>query len=158
MTRFAKISAAAGAATLGLTLLAGFALGGPHRGACDADPEKVQKYSTFMVNDVMDDLEATDAQRSQVLEIKDDLLTDGLALRASHEEVKAQVRAQWQADQVDSEALHSLVDARLADVTAFAHKAVDAFVEVHDLLTPEQRVEALQIHDSRAGERGRWGH
>lgn len=151
MTRFTKIAAATSAA-LGLTLLAGFAMGGP--GHCrDHSPEQIQRFATHMVDDTLDELDATEVQRAKAHELKDELLTEGLTLKAGHDDMKEEFRVQWASDAPDADRLHALVDARLADVTAFAHKAVDAALELHQVLTPDQRAELLEIHDQRAEQR-----
>jgi Spy/CpxP family protein refolding chaperone len=52
--------------------------------------------------------------------------------------------AEWKAEKPDAAKLHALVDQRAAEMTAMAHQAVDAAVEVHDALTPEQRAKVTK--------------
>jgi Spy/CpxP family protein refolding chaperone len=126
--------ALAGAA--GLIALAGFGRCGhpnPH------DPAQVSAFVTDRVDDALDDLNATDAQRQQVHAVANRLLAKGLELRKDGEPVHAEVLAQWQSTTPDRARLHALVDQRIDALRAFAHEAVDAGIEVHGILTPEQR-------------------
>ncbi len=116
--------------------LAGFGrCGSPH----PHDPAQVAVFVTDRVDDVLDDLDATDAQRQQIHSIKDRLLAQGLELRREGEPLHAEVKAQWESATPDRARLHALVDQRAEAMRAFAHQAVDAGIEIHDILTPEQR-------------------
>ena len=116
--------------------LAGFGrCGGPR----PHDPSQLAAFVTDRVDDLLDDLNASDAQRQQIHAIKDRLLAEGLELRRSGEPVHAAVKAQWESQSPDRAQLHALVDQRLEALRAFAHQAVDAGIELHDVLTPEQR-------------------
>jgi Spy/CpxP family protein refolding chaperone len=139
----------AGAA--GLVLLSGFA------GGCGHHPRTADEISaavTSHVDDALDDLKATDAQRQQIHAIKDRLLAEGLALRQAGEPVHQEVLAQWNSANPDRARLHALVDERIDALRAFAHDAVDAGVDVHDVLTPEQRAQVTQ----KVERMHRWAH
>jgi Spy/CpxP family protein refolding chaperone len=116
--------------------LAGFGrCGGPS----PHDPSQVAAYVTERVDDTLDDLDATPAQRLQIHAITDRLLAQGMALHQEGEPLPAEVKAQWESATPDKARLHALVDQRADAMRAFAHQAVDAGVEIHDVLTPEQR-------------------
>lgn len=116
--------------------LAGFGrCGGPN----SRDPAQTAAFVTDRVDDVLDDLDATDAQRQQIHAIKDRLLAKGLELHQQGEPLHGEVLAQWESASPDRARLHALVDQRFEAMRAFAHDAVDAGIEVHDILTPEQR-------------------
>ncbi len=116
--------------------LAGFGrCGGPDR----HDPAQMAAFVTDQVDDVLDDLNATDAQRQQIHAIKDRLLAQGMELHKDGEPLHGEVKAQWESATPDRARLHALVDQRFDAMRAFAHQAVDAGIEVHDILTPEQR-------------------
>ena len=134
-----KMTLAGGAAGLAaVAILAGF------RGGCGGhphgrDPAEVAAFVTDRVDDALDDLDATPDQRQRIHEAKDRLLAEGLKLRAARGETHREVLAQWDSKRPDAARLHALVDARIDEVRALAHEAVDAAVEVHGVLTPEQR-------------------
>jgi len=136
-----KLVAAAGAAlalALGFVALTGFHGGcGLHRHP--RDPAQVAAFVTERVDDALDDLDATSDQRTRIHAVKDRLLAEGQKARAGHDEARAAMLAEWKAEQPDAPKLHQLVDARVDELRALAHQAVDAGVEVHGILTPEQR-------------------
>jgi periplasmic protein CpxP/Spy len=107
------------------------------------------RFVTNRVEDMLDDVKATDAQRQQIHAIVDKVIADGKALHASHADAKNQLLAQWQADQPDAAQVHSIVDARADSMKQFADEVADAVLQVHGILTPDQRAivtKKLQRH------------
>lgn len=102
-------------------------------------PERVQKMVTWHVNDLLDDLDADDAQRKQVHAIKDRLVAKGLAFHTDARGTHQALVQAWAQEKPDAKALHALVDQRMDALRAVAHDAVDASIELHAVLTPEQR-------------------
>ncbi|MBL9039854.1 MAG: hypothetical protein JNG84_15155, partial [Archangium sp.] len=49
------------------------------------------------------------------------------------------LKLEWQKDVPDAARVHAMVDAQLAAVQRFAHSLADTALEVHRMLTPEQR-------------------
>jgi periplasmic protein CpxP/Spy len=128
------IIAALGCVAIGL--LAGFGFG---RARGPMDPKKMEKFITWRINDVLDDINATPTQRAAVLAVKDRLLPEAGRLmmeRKGTHEVFAQA---WKSDKPDAKALHLLVDQRADEMRALAHKVLDGALEIHDALTPTQR-------------------
>jgi Spy/CpxP family protein refolding chaperone len=76
--------------------------------------------------------------------VKDRMLAAALAQRDARQQTREAFLAEWKADEPDAARLHALVDQRAAELTALAHQAVDAAVEVHDTLTPEQRAKVAR--------------
>jgi Spy/CpxP family protein refolding chaperone len=99
----------------------------------------VAAFVTDRVDDVLDDVDATPEQRTRIHAVKDRLLAAGQQARAGHEEVHAAILGEWKAEQPDAARLHAVVDQRIEELRALAHQAVDGGVEVHGILTPEQR-------------------
>jgi periplasmic protein CpxP/Spy len=133
-----------------IALLAGFrggGCGGHHR----HDPAQMNAFVTEHLDDALDDLDATPAQRDQLHAIKDRLLAKGAALRADHAASRAEVLSQWKSDQPDAAKLHALVDARIEGMRALAHEAVDSGIEAHGILTPEQRAKVTSKVEKRMG-------
>jgi periplasmic protein CpxP/Spy len=124
------------AAVGGLAALA--AVGGGCGHHHPRDPAEAAAFVTARVDDLLDDLNATDAQRTQVHALKDRLLADALKLRAGGEPIHAELLAQWSGTP-DAARLDALVDERAEAMRAFAHEVVDAGVQLHGILTPEQR-------------------
>ncbi len=113
-------------------LLAGFA---QHQ---MRNPKRAYEFMSVKVNSLLDEIKATDAQRAQVNQMKDELWQQGQAMHQT-EQLREELVSQWGADQVDAAKLHALVNEKIDALRAFANKAVDDSVQLHDLLTPEQR-------------------
>jgi periplasmic protein CpxP/Spy len=125
------------AVAAGFVFLSGFGGGcGRHR---SHDPAQVNAMVTERLDEALSDLDATPAQRDRLHAIKDRLLANVQDLHAGQDAARAEVLAQWKSDQPDAARLHALVDARIDALRAVAHQAVDAGVEAHGILTPEQR-------------------
>jgi protein CpxP len=136
-------------AALGGALVATFALGlmafGGGRFAHRLhDPAEVSAFVTDRVDDALDDLDATPAQRARINDVKERMLSAAMGHRQARQETRDAFLAEWKAEQPDAARLHALVDQRAAEMTAMAHQAVDAAVEVHDALSPEQRAKVTR--------------
>jgi Spy/CpxP family protein refolding chaperone len=141
-----KKIAIAASAVLAIVLLSGFRGGGWHR-----DPERIKQMITWKLNDKLEDLEATAAQKQAVHGVKDRLFEEGKLLAQEHQATRVEVLTQLESDYPDSQKLHGIVDSRIDAVRAFAHRVVDAALEVHKVLTPEQRKELSTEYRERMG-------
>ena len=137
-----KVLTVIGASALlvvGLVALSGFSGGFCHGHGHGRDPAEVAAFVTDRVEDTLDDLNATPDQRTRILAVKDRLLDAAKGLHGNRAETHAALLAEWKAEKPDAAKLHALVDQRADELKAFAHQAVDAGVEIHDVLTPAQR-------------------
>jgi Spy/CpxP family protein refolding chaperone len=141
-----KKIAIAASAVLAVVLLSGFRGGGWNR-----DPERIKQMVTWKMDDKLEDLDATADQKKAVHAVKDRLFDEGKVLATEHQATRLEVLTQLESDYPDAQKLHSLVDARIDAVRAFAHKVVDAAIEVHRVLTPEQRKELSTEYRERMG-------
>lgn len=130
---------AAGSAVLAVVLLSGFAAHAGHRGGWGHNPERMKQFITWRLDSKLDDVKATDAQRQSIHAIEDRLFTDAQPLMADQKAAREEAFTQLASDTPDAKKLHALVDARMEAMRAFAHKATDAALEAHKVLTPEQR-------------------
>jgi protein CpxP len=144
-----KKIAIAASAVLAVVLLSGFAFRGGH--GWGHNPERIKQMITWRLNDKLEDLDATDAQRQSINAVKDRLFEDGVQLMEEHHGSRAEAFTQLSSDAPDAQKLHSLVDARIDAMRAFAHKMTDAALEVHGTLTPEQRKELATEFRERTG-------
>jgi len=127
----------AGSTLLAVVLLTGFR--GGHFGGGARDPERVKQMITWKLDDRLEELDATDAQKRTIQGLKDGLFEDGERLVGEHQRAREEALAQWDSAQPDAARVHALVDARLDALRGFAHKVADAVLEAHRVLTPEQR-------------------
>lgn len=144
-----KKLAIAGSAVLAVLLLSGFAFRGGH--GWGHNPERIKQMVTWRLNDKLEDLDATDAQRQSINAVKDRLFDDGVQLMEEQHAARDEAFTQLASDTPDAQKLHSLVDARIDAMRAFAHKMTDAALEVHGTLTPEQRKELATEFRERTG-------
>ena len=135
--------------TMIATILVGAAafalLSGFHGGCGKSTPEtrakRAQRMASAKVDDFLDDVDANDDQRTRVHAIKDRLLAQGLATYETHRNDKLQFRAELESEKPNAENVHALVDQHLDAIRTMAHAIADGVMEIHGILTPEQRQE-----------------
>ena len=143
-----KIAVAAVAGALGLGLLGAAGAYAGMNGMFERNHEKkMARFINMRVENMLDDIQANDAQRLQVNQVKDDLFEQGKALHAGMQGAHLEIRKQWLSDRPDANRVNQLVDERIDAVRGFAHKAVDAALKLHDVLTPQQREKLAQMHE-----------
>lgn len=103
------------------------------------DPEKVRKVATWIVEDALDDLDATDEQRTAIHASKDRILAEGMKLHAESKKAHEAIYQEWNQEEPDAERVHALIDERIEAFRVVAHEAADEALATHALLTPEQR-------------------
>jgi protein CpxP len=136
--------------------LAGFAYGaGAHcRSGRGGDPEQFRRFITRRVNDILDDLEATDAQRARVLAVKDRILAAARAAHPGHHHSKDELLAQWRSENPDKARVRELIDARVEAMRQAFYDVAEGMLEVHAALTPAQRAQlATELEKHHANHR-----
>jgi Spy/CpxP family protein refolding chaperone len=118
------------------------------------DPVMIHKFVDFAVNEKLDEIGATEAQKQKVREVKERLMKDGRALHESRTDLREKVLALLAQDNPDPAQLKALIRERTAALSRFGDEAADALVEIHATLTPEQRQKLLAGAREHAG--GRW--
>lgn len=103
------------------------------------DPERVEKQISYQVEDLLDDVDATPAQRTRTEELKKQLVTDLAPLMKQSDATRSTLVEQWKAPIPESGKVHALIDGQFDAMRALTHKLADAAIEFHQLLTPEQR-------------------
>ena len=118
---------------------AGQAGHGGHGHAGPDGPMMVPQMVEWLVDNTLNDVGASDAQRAKVLAVKERVLAEAAQLHKDHDATHAEFKRQWDQDKMDAARLHALVGARMDEMARVLHGAVDGIVEVHDTLNPEQR-------------------
>jgi Spy/CpxP family protein refolding chaperone len=116
------------------------------------DPAKMQKYATWFIDDQLDELDATAAQRQAVQQSKDRLFAAAWALHPAGREAHRALLAEWQKETPDVERAKAIIDERLAAFRSVAFQAVDEVAVVHGVLTPAQRAEVTRRVQERLDE------
>jgi Spy/CpxP family protein refolding chaperone len=100
----------------------------------------------------MDDLDATPQQTARAQALAKGLVVEAKPLAKQGLEARDTLIAEWKSPRPDSAKVHAVVDAQLDAVRGLVHRAADAAIELHALLTPQQRDEVtvrLEKHARR---------
>jgi protein CpxP len=131
--------------------------GGGWGGGASANPkerlDRAQKFVNWRVDDALDDLDGTDAQKAQVKQVTDKLFVEAAPVLEGNQAARAGLVEQWGAANPDATKVHAIVDERAQALTGFAHKIADAAIEVHRILTPEQRAKITKEIQERTSRR-----
>lgn len=104
---------------------------------------------------VLSKLDATQTQQTKIKAMAKEVISDGHKIKTSHKKTAAQLKAQWNSARPDRKQVHKIVDGQLKVMRAFVHKVVDKVVDLHAVLTPEQRKELTELgeklHKHRRG-------
>ncbi len=131
-----------GGIILVIAIVAGIA--GACNEGCKFNPDRIKKMISWKVDDVLDDIDASDSQIERVNQIKENLFKEGEAMikkcMADHENMLAE----WKSETPDKDKIRAYVDNHLEAKRQMAYKLVDASMELHDILTPEQRAQLIE--------------
>ncbi len=152
MRRTGKIAVGVVVAAIGFVTLSAF--GGPgHWRHGQFSEEHAQKFATFIVDKSLDDVNATDAQRTQINALKDQVVRDMSVAVKARKETAQKLLVQWESDKPDAKAVHAAIDERIEEMRKVAHQAADDALQVHEILTPGQRATLTAKIKSRMGEK-----
>lgn len=118
--------------------------------------EKSERIKTFVhwkLDDVLDDLDATDAQRSRITPLADQLVDSAMTRFSDQDVFREELLALWQAPKADAEAARAKVQARIENARGLAYEAIDAAAAVHAALDPAQRAALAEQIEARARDR-----
>jgi len=139
------------AVALGAGLLVA-ACGGPRHGRFNA--ERLDQIVSWKLDDVMDELDATATQREQLVAIKDRVMRRLAEEHRAHQADKHEILLELAKDQPDPDRLHKLLDEKIDAARPKLHEALDVALEVHAVLTPEQRAQIKQHVQEHSAKRG----
>ncbi len=121
-------------------LLSGFGGGCGHRRG-HMKPERAQRHMTERVNDFIDDVDANESQAKQIRGLAKGLTDRVPNLMKGHKSMKDSLQSAWASPAPEAQPLHDQLDTQLEGVSSALHAVIDAGVELHKILTPEQRAE-----------------
>jgi Spy/CpxP family protein refolding chaperone len=130
--------ATGGASLLGLGAWKVHAYAG-HHGRHDM----IHKFVDFAVNEKLDEIGASAAQKEKVRAVKERLIQKAQALHGEREAFHKDLLAMLEQDNPDPLRLKALAHERIDKLSQFADEAADAVVELHGVFTPEQRRQLL---------------
>lgn len=111
------------------------------KGTCagQPDPEKVEKRTAQILDRALDWIKATPEQRPQLHTLRADLVKDGLAMKAQKRETFDALWRMWDEERLEGLQVRQMLDERIDMLKGFLYRVGDRLVEVHRVLTPEQR-------------------
>jgi len=116
-------------------------------------PEKMQKLISYQVNDVLDDLDVTDAQRKQVNGIASEVSKDMMARHKQHKQEHLALLRELETQEANPQRLHALLDQKLDELREMSHQRLDDLLRVNAILTPAQRAKLLALAREHLEER-----
>jgi len=104
---------------------------------------------------VLDEIGATPEQRAQIEAIKERLLERKKAQRQEGrpEQMRQEMLSFWTESQPSQAEMRARIDERIERQRQEAYAMADAMLEVHRILTPEQRAEVAQMIEERGAKR-----
>lgn len=125
-------------------LLSGFTRCGHHR---EIDAARIERGAERIVEDVADEVDASDAQTEQMRGLAKRLTPQVLPIVKGHRALKSDLQKAWSEPAPERAPLHAELDAQLDRVESLLHDALDVALDLHGLLTPEQREEIAEEWD-----------
>ena len=115
----------------------------------DARTERAHSFVSSRVDNVLDEVDASDDQRSKINTIKDRMFDKMLSLKTEGKDVKREALDEWRKDEPDMKKIHGMIDERFDVWRAAMHDAVNEIREAHAVMTPEQRNEIADMIEER---------
>jgi periplasmic protein CpxP/Spy len=117
-----------------------------------SDPGRLDRFVSHRLDDLLDDVRATAAQRQQLNALKDKLLADGHALHAGQADAKKQLLAEWRSEAPDKAKVMAIVDERADAMKKMAEEVAAALVDAHGILNESQRALVTRKLERHLGE------
>jgi Spy/CpxP family protein refolding chaperone len=103
---------------------------------CYRTPEQRAEY---FVQHMAKELKLDDAQKAKLEKVKDEFLAKRPEMARMREETVKQANELMRSPEIDKAKLSALVDKNQSQAAEMIRFIGDKFVEIHDMLTPEQR-------------------
>jgi Spy/CpxP family protein refolding chaperone len=113
---------------------------------CSRTPEQRAEH---FVKHMASELKLNDTQRAQLEKIKDEFLARRPKMEKLREESVKEANELMLSAEIDKSKLDALVRKNTAQLDDFVHFIFAKFAEIHDLLTPEQRVRLVSLIEKR---------
>jgi Spy/CpxP family protein refolding chaperone len=110
----------------------------------DLTEEEAKERAADHIDDVMDWLDGTDAQKAQVQKIVDTAIPDLMGFREEHRALRAEFQKELAAPTVNPAALEDLRTRAMKLADAASARGLKAFSDISQVLTPEQRQKAIE--------------
>lgn len=108
-----------------------------------------EAWMTARLDRIMTAIDATPEQRSRIEAIRDELMAN----RPARGGEKAELLALWNQENPDAAAVHAKIAQAFDERRAFADRMADALIQVHGILTPDQRAKVSKLIAEKSAKR-----
>jgi periplasmic protein CpxP/Spy len=108
-------------------------------------PERMKTIVTWKVNDVLDDIDATSAQRKVILDAAYKVLADFGKLHAQGEADREKLLAELESSQPREAVIDAMIDTHLEAFKGFLHRTVGTLLAANTVLDREQRAQLAEM-------------
>jgi periplasmic protein CpxP/Spy len=123
--------------------LGAMACGRHHHHDPNATEAEIKENAEEHIDDVVDWLDGTDAQKAQIKQVVDTAIPDMMAFREEHRALRSEFQKELTANTINPDALESLRARALKMVDAATARGLRALTDVANVLTPDQRQKAV---------------
>lgn len=126
-----------GTVAVAFVVLTGFRTA--NRGWGPRESERAHQVLSWHVDDRLEAIKATPAQKQTTHALQEVLFEDGEALYLGQRQANERMLEFWGSHSPDPALVHQLVEERMSAFRVYAHKVADSALELHRTLTPQQR-------------------
>lgn len=109
----------------------------------NATEAEIKENADEHVDDIVDWLDGTDAQKTQIKQVVNNAIPDLLSYREEHRALRAEFQKEMSASTINPQALESLRGKALKMMDEASARGLRALTDVANILTPEQRQKAI---------------
>ena len=111
-----------------------------------SDPEKIEKFVMWKVNDRLDDLDVNEQQRKEIVSSTKTIIADLRQIKMRHEKdnSKGEILNELKKGEPDVQKYHRLLDEHLDNLRGFAHRSLDTALRAFMVLDTNQRSEVIE--------------
>ncbi len=111
--------------------------------------QDVREHVRFRMGRALGEIKASEAQAEQAEAILEQFFADHEPLHQRHDEMHEQLAALLTAEEIDRDRLESLRLEQLQEIDRFSRDLVDTVADLAEVLTPEQRQQLADWHQSQ---------
>ena len=111
--------------------------------------ERMEKMVQWKVDDLLSELDATQAQKDKGRALANDVLAEARSTVTQSEASREALLAEWKSTKPDRAKVRAIIDTQLEAMRTVAYQAADSAIELHATLTPEQRAQASKRLEQR---------
>lgn len=103
------------------------------------NPERIKSMVSWHIDDILDDIDATDEQTAKINAVKDRVLNHVIEKYKKGKAHKLEAVKVWEGDTIDMAKVYARIDEKMVEKKKTAYMVADALKEIHGVLTTEQR-------------------